>query len=477
MKNKGVKRIISLATIFSFLGIVLTFPVYALGPSSDAIYQGIDVSRWQGYIDYQRVKQAGIEVVYIKASEGTSYVDPYLETNYINAKATGLKVGFYHYVRARSEAAARQEADHFANTIAGKEVDCRLAMDFESFGNLSNVQINNIAEAFLKRLGEVTGKELVIYSNTNDARTVFSEELANNYPLWIAQYGTEEPNDNGKWSSWIGFQYTSTGIIAGINGYVDRNKFTEQIFLENSGQIPTPIEPPDENEDENNEQTITYIVKRGDTLSQIAVRYGTTVNTLVRLNNITNPNRIYVGQRLTIPGRNSGSSNVTYVIKRGDTLSQIAVRYGTTVNTLVRLNNITNPNRIYVGQRLTIPGRNSGSSNVTYVIKRGDTLSQIAARYGTTVNTLARLNNIRNINLIYAGQILSIPSNSSNAYQEELHDCGHTLYTVKYKDTLTAIARKYNVTVDSIVSLNQIANPNMIYVGQILRIECKCLCN
>ena len=419
MKNKGVKRIISLATIFSFLGIVLTFPVYALGPSSDAIYQGIDVSRWQGYIDYQRVKQAGIEVVYIKASEGTSYVDPYLETNYINAKANGLKVGFYHYVRARSEAAARQEADHFANTIAGKEVDCRLAMDFESFGNLSNVQINNIAEAFLKRLGEVTGKELVIYSNTNDARTVFSEELANNYPLWIAQYGTEEPNDNGKWSSWIGFQYTSTGIIAGINGYVDRNKFTEQIFLENSGQIPTPIEPPDEN----NEQTITYIVKRGDTLLQIALRYGTTVNTLVRLNNITNPNRIYVGQRLTIPGRNRGSSNVTYVIKRGDTLSQIA------------------------------------------------------ARYGTTVNTLARLNNIRNINLIYAGQILSIPSNSSNAYQEELHDCGHTLYTVKYGDTLTAIARKYNVTVDSIVSLNQIANPNMIYVGQILRIECKCVCN
>ena len=401
MKNKGVKRIISLATIFSFLGIVLTFPVYALGPSSDAIYQGIDVSRWQGYIDYQRVKQAGIEVVYIKASEGTSYVDPYLETNYINAKANGLKVGFYHYVRARSEAAARQEADHFANTIAGKEVDCRLAMDFESFGNLSNVQINNIAEAFLKRLGEVTGKELVIYSNTNDARTVFSEELANNYPLWIAQYGTEEPNDNGKWSSWIGFQYTSTGIIAGINGYVDRNKFTEQIFLENSGQIPTPIEPPDEN----NEQTITYIVKRGDTLLQIALRYGTTVNTLVRLNNITNPNRIYVGQRLTIPGRSRGSSNVTYVIKRGDTLSQIA------------------------------------------------------ARYGTTVNTLARLNNIRNINLIYAGQILSIPSNSSNAYQEELHDCGHTLYTVKYGDTLTAIARKYNVTVDSIVSLNQIANP------------------
>ena len=419
MKNKGVKRIISLATIFSFIGIVLTFPVYALGPSSDAIYQGIDVSRWQGYIDYQRVKQAGIEVVYIKASEGTSYVDPYLETNYINAKANGLKVGFYHYVRARSEAAARQEADHFANTIAGKEVDCRLAMDFESFGNLSNVQINNIAEAFLKRLGEVTGKELVIYSNTNDARTVFSEELANNYPLWIAQYGTEEPNDNGKWSSWIGFQYTSTGIIAGINGYVDRNKFTEQIFLENSGQIPTPIEPPDEN----NEQTITYIVKRGDTLLQIALRYGTTVNTLVRLNNITNPNRIYVGQRLTIPGRSRGSSNVTYVIKRGDTLSQIA------------------------------------------------------ARYGTTVNTLARLNNIRNINLIYAGQILSIPSNSSNAYQEELHDCGHTLYTVKYGDTLTAIARKYNVTVDSIVSLNQIANPNMIYVGQILRIECKCVCN
>ena len=69
---------------------------FAFGPSSNNIYQGIDVSSWQRNINFYAVKQSGIDVVYIKSSEGRSYIDPYFEQNYTNAKANGLKIGFYH---------------------------------------------------------------------------------------------------------------------------------------------------------------------------------------------------------------------------------------------------------------------------------------------------------------------------------------------------------------------------------------------
>ncbi|MFR5684262.1 MAG: LysM peptidoglycan-binding domain-containing protein, partial [Clostridia bacterium] len=156
-------------------------------------------------------------------------------------------------------------------------------------------------------------------------------------------------------------------------------------------------------------------VQYGDTLSQIAYQYGTTVAELVRLNNIANPNLIYVGQRIYLPNGsdegNSGGNTIQYTVRYGDTLSQIAYQYGTTVAELVRLNNIVNPNLIYVGQILIIPSRSSssGSGYITYRIVYGDTLWGISKRYGTTVAELVNLNNIANPNLIYAGETLKIP--------------------------------------------------------------------
>lgn len=75
---------------------------FAFSPSSNTIYQGIDVSRWQGNINFSLVKNSGINIVYIKSSEGLSYIDPYFEKNYSESKANGFKVGFYHYVTAKS---------------------------------------------------------------------------------------------------------------------------------------------------------------------------------------------------------------------------------------------------------------------------------------------------------------------------------------------------------------------------------------
>lgn len=404
--RKTIKILLTFLIILAFTALRHTY-IYALSPSSDIIYNGIDVSNYQGYIDYAQVKEAGIEIVYIKASQGTTIIDKYFRTNYENAKNNGLKVGFYHYVTARSEEEAIQEAQFFHSVIAGTNPDCRLAMDFESFGNLTVKEVNNISLAFLQKLQELTNKELVVYSDAYNARTVFGEEIAGKYPLWIAEYGVENPSSNVNWDSWIGFQYADNGIINGISGYVDRDKFTKDILLNSEDDIPPvvpPVNPPINNE-------IVYIVKRGDTLSEIALWYNTTVNELVEKNNIANPDLIYVGQRIIVRNtqEQEHSQNGIYIVRRGDTLTRIATRFNTTVNTLVRLNNIINPNLIYVGQRLILP--TGGSANIPiirYRVRRGDNLYRIAKRYGTTVQNIVRLNRIQNPNLIYVGQILRV---------------------------------------------------------------------
>lgn len=410
--------------IFIVLLFFLTFctsaslPCFAFGPSSNQIYQGIDVSSWQRNIDFSAVKNAGIDIVYIKSSEGQSYIDPYFESNYQKAKANGLKVGFYHYVTARTVEQARVQANFFARVISGKQPDCRLAMDFENFGNLSVYQINEISKVFLETLENATGSEVVIYSNAYSARAIFSSELTK-YPLWVANYGVSSPGSNGKWQSWVGWQYTSTGYVSGISGYVDRNQFTNGIFLSSNSSLPTPevSDPP------LTANTIVYTVKRGDTLSEIAQEYGTTINSIVSLNpSIKNPNLIYPGQRLIINSDTSyeNSQNnyntISYKVRSGDTLSKIALKYGTTVNQLVTLNNIKNPNLIYVGQYLIIPDNTSyengqnACGKISYKIKPGDTLSKLAITYNTTVQQIATLNYISNPNLIYAGNIILIPN-------------------------------------------------------------------
>lgn len=86
--------------ILSFLFFANIHMTYAITPNAEPRYQGIDVSDWQGYIDYRQVRESGIEVVYIKSSQGSNIKDPYFDINYENAKANGLKVGFYHFLTA-----------------------------------------------------------------------------------------------------------------------------------------------------------------------------------------------------------------------------------------------------------------------------------------------------------------------------------------------------------------------------------------
>lgn len=245
-----------------------------------------------------------------------------------------------------------------------------------------------------------------------------------------------------------------------------------------------------------------YTVQSGDTLSGIALKFSTTSSKLAQLNSISNPNLIYVGQRLLVnQSSNSNSSSsgqssstttnteasaASYTVKSGDTLSGIASQYNTTVNQIVSLNQLSNPNLIYVGQVLKLKNSqttNSSSSSSstatttagTYTVKAGDTLSAIASRYSTSSSTLASLNSLSNPNLIYVGQVLKVSSNTSTSSSTS-SSANSTVttaasYTVKAGDTLSAIAAKYGTTYQALASTNSISNPNDIYVGQVIKVS------
>jgi LysM repeat protein len=172
------------------------------------------------------------------------------------------------------------------------------------------------------------------------------------------------------------------------------------------------------------------------------------------------------------------SATSTYTVVAGDTLASIAARYGTSAASLAATNHISNPNLIYVGQVLTVPDHAVATTSATgtYTVVAGDTLASIAARYGTTVAALVAANHIGNPNLIFVGQVLTIGGSrgaasgwGAPATSTTTSDSG-TTYTVVSGDTLASIAARYGTAVATIADANHLANPNLIYVGEKLTI-------
>ncbi len=150
-----------------------------------------------------------------------------------------------------------------------------------------------------------------------------------------------------------------------------------------------------------------YRVKPGDTLFSIAVRHGTTVSEIMRMNGLRSYT-IYVGQNLKVP-----VGYVSYVVKPGDTLYSIALTHHVSIAALVQANNITNQNLLFAGQRLIIPTKGSSipvmGRPVYHIVKPGETLAYIAQKYGVSVRALQVANHLANPDLIYVGQRLRIP--------------------------------------------------------------------
>lgn len=194
--------------------------------------QGIDVSSWQGKIDFERVKADGIRIVYIKATQGTNYVDPDFERNYRDAEKERLAIGFYHYVTARNINEAREEARFFASHIHDKVQHARPAMDFEVFDDLTRSEIREIALHFLATLEAETRQRPVIYTDASNASGTFADDRLREYRLWIADYGVVRPDMENPWRAWSGWQFTDRGRVNGIAGDVDRDYFRREILTD-----------------------------------------------------------------------------------------------------------------------------------------------------------------------------------------------------------------------------------------------------
>lgn len=212
----------------------------------------------------------------------------------------------------------------------------------------------------------------------------------------------------------------------------------------------------------------TYTVQPGDTLADIAAWYDVTTADLMAANGISDPNLIFVGQTLTIPG---ATATGYYTVQPGDTLADIAAKLGTSVQALASANNLSDVDTIYVGQVLNVPGGGQptvpampvSSCSSNYTVQWGDTLSAIAWRYGVSVEALMNANNLYG-GTIYAGQQLCVPGGYMPPAATGYY------YTVKAGDTVTNIAARFGVSQWSIVEANNLSDAGFIYVGQKLLI-------
>lgn len=162
------------------------------------------------------------------------------------------------------------------------------------------------------------------------------------------------------------------------------------------------------------------------------------------------------------------TDNNYYIVQTGDTLNKIASRFNTTAQSLANLNHIRNINLIYPGQNLLVKAtqtaNNVHQSLTSYVVKSGDTLNTIASQYNTTAQRLAVINHIANPNLIYPGQVINFDNNINTS-------ADNITYTVKAGDTLSRIAGQFNTTYQKLAEINHIINPNLIYPGQVINIK------
>lgn len=311
------------------------------------IKKGVDVSKWQKVIDWQKVAKDGVAVAIIRAGYGreSNQKDICFETNYSGAKAAGILLGSYHYSYAKSVEEAEREAAVCLEWLSGKNFDYPIYYDIEesSQASLGKNICTAMTRAFCEKI-KAGGYRAGVYANKNFFTNYLNKADLAAYSLWIAHYGTSSDYS----SSYDIHQYSSTGSVSGISGNVDLN----YVFKELSGS--NSISNSSTGSSNTTESVVTYIVKPGDTLSGIAGKYGTAVNNLVSLNNIADANKIYVGQVLTITNKTNGSNYITYTVKSGDTLSGIAGKYNTTYQKLAKDNNISNPNIIYVGQVIKI---------------------------------------------------------------------------------------------------------------------------
>jgi membrane-bound lytic murein transglycosylase D len=249
---------------------------------------------------------------------------------------------------------------------------------------------------------------------------------------------------------------------------------------------------------------VRHRVRRGETLSTIAQKYGVTMNAIKDLkeNRIGYKNRIHTGQYLLVPvpahkyipgsGEvevevrtvipvSEGKEKIIYIVRSGDNLSTIAEKYHTSVNAIRRWNNLESRNLIRAGQKLVIWSDevveipvtssaipNSAVTKQTHIVRSGETLGSIAQKYGLSLESLKKINDLNDPGLIHPGDIIKLYNDSDSALVTEIS--GELLYTVKQGDTLWEIAETYKISLSALKRHNNFRDGSVIKPGDKIKI-------
>ena len=322
--------------------------------------RGIDVSKFQGNVDFAAVKRSGIEFVIIRAGFGkyASQKDICFEQNYKNAKAAGLNVGAYWFSYANNDLEAAQEAEACAEVLKGKQFEFPIYYDLENDPpsgyypfSKSKEHCSKLVDTFCSAL-EKRGYFVGLYISRSPLQTHITKEVAERYTLWLAEYDSKL-NYNGACDIW---QYSSTGRISGIAREVDMDycyrdfpSIIKAAGLNGYPKTAPKPETPKPEEPKPAKKTVQELAQE--------VLDGKWGNGVDRAKRLEAAGYDYAAvQKLVnqfVTDRDK-KTVVTYVVKRGDTLSAIARIFGTTVTKIVKDNGIKNPNLIYPGQKLII---------------------------------------------------------------------------------------------------------------------------
>lgn len=263
--------------------------------------RGIDVSKWNGTINWAQAKKAGVEFAILRegyGKENPAQKDKMLETNYEACRANDIPVGVYHYSYADSISDAKLEAEFCLKNIKGKNLLYPVVFDIEDkeMMKLSTRLRTDICKAFCDTI-ENAGYYACIYCNFSWLNSyLYKDELISKYDLWLAQWGTDNPSVScGMW------QYSDSGKIDGINGNVDLNiayiDYPQLIKARGLNMQSTRASS------HNEILFFDYCVQKGDTLWDLATKYlgnGARYQEIKILNGLSN-DTIYAGQTLKIP--------------------------------------------------------------------------------------------------------------------------------------------------------------------------------
>ncbi|MFC0434582.1 GH25 family lysozyme [Kutzneria buriramensis] len=316
---------------------------------------GIDIASYQGSaIDWTATAGNNISFVSVKVTEDTDYTNPYATAQADGARGAGIHAGGYHFARPGDPSA---QVDHFVTELTARNLlaagSLLPMLDVEvGLGDDANTWIGAFRDLFEQR----TGVGLLVYASLDWYRNVLvpSRWASPSTRLWVAQWNGDPGHPDYSDPALAIHQHSNRGSVPGFGGLVDRDATVDGVDLSavliGGVSAPTQPTPPSAPSD----GWVAYTVVAGDTLSAIAERTGTTWQELASRNNIPNPNLIRVGQVIQVPG-NGNSGGQMYRIQPGDTLSQLAANWGTTVDAIASLNGIPNPNLIFAGEWIRRP--------------------------------------------------------------------------------------------------------------------------